>query len=241
MKFDIFLNKALAIHGNFYKYPNLEIVKARDTIEIICPLHGSYKQRVVNHLCGGGCNNCAQIKRNKGRQLNTKLFIEKAKLIHLEKYDYSLSEYIGYHTKLKIICRRHGVFIQDPASHLDGSGCNKCNKKGGLNLWADSAWSEAGKKSLTSEGFTLYLVRLYNENELFYKVGKTFNTVKQRFYKSLPYNYEIIDTIISKNSKLISLAERNILKQNEKYTPLIYFRGNTECLKKEVDLRKYIS
>lgn len=52
-------------------------------------------------------------------------FIERANIIHKNKYDYSLVEYVNNKTKIKIICPRHGVFEQTPASHLSESGCKE--------------------------------------------------------------------------------------------------------------------
>jgi very-short-patch-repair endonuclease len=56
------------------------------------------------------------------------MFIEKAKLIHNNKYDYSLVKYINNKTKVKIICPEHGIFEQLPSAHLQGQGCPKCKK-----------------------------------------------------------------------------------------------------------------
>ena len=57
-------------------------------------------------------------------------FIEKAKSVHGDKYDYSLIEYDGYRSKkkLKIICKHCGkIFEQKPNSHIAGQGCpNLC-------------------------------------------------------------------------------------------------------------------
>ena len=50
-------------------------------------------------------------------------FIEKANLVHNNKYDYSLVNYINNKTKVKIICKIHGAFEQIPDSHLRGRGC----------------------------------------------------------------------------------------------------------------------
>ena len=55
-----------------------------------------------------------------------KIFIEKAKNIHKDKYDYSRVEYIDSKTKICIICPIHGEFWQTPANHLKGDGCPKC-------------------------------------------------------------------------------------------------------------------
>ena len=53
-------------------------------------------------------------------------FINKAKEVHGDKYDYSYVEYIKAINKIIIICKKHGNFIQTPNSHLRGSGCVKC-------------------------------------------------------------------------------------------------------------------
>lgn len=56
-------------------------------------------------------------------------FIEKAKGIHNNKYDYSKVVYKNIHYKVCIICPEHGEFYQDPASHLKGCGCPECGNK----------------------------------------------------------------------------------------------------------------
>ena len=59
-------------------------------------------------------------------RLTTKIFRERSIAIHGDKYDYSLSEYIGKERPLKIICLEHGVFEQMPCNHWQGKGCWKC-------------------------------------------------------------------------------------------------------------------
>ena len=53
-------------------------------------------------------------------------FIEKAKKVHIDKYDYSKVEYINSQTKVCIICPKHGEFWQKPNGHLQGRGCPIC-------------------------------------------------------------------------------------------------------------------
>ena len=54
-------------------------------------------------------------------------FIEKAKLIHGDKYDYSLvDKNISRNEKIKIICQKHDIFEQRYDAHLSGQGCGKC-------------------------------------------------------------------------------------------------------------------
>jgi hypothetical protein len=49
----------------------------------------------------------------------------------MTKYDYSLTEYVGAHNKVKIMCKEHGnIFTQSPRKHLSGRGCPICAKYG---------------------------------------------------------------------------------------------------------------
>ena len=61
------------------------------------------------------------------KKLTTEGFINKAKKIHGDKYDYSKVEYVNAKTKVCIICPEHGEFWQTPDNHLKGFGCTKCN------------------------------------------------------------------------------------------------------------------
>lgn len=53
-------------------------------------------------------------------------FIQKAKTIHNDKYDYSKTDYKHSKIKVIIICSKHGKFNQNPNNHLNGQGCPKC-------------------------------------------------------------------------------------------------------------------
>jgi hypothetical protein len=53
-------------------------------------------------------------------------FIKKSYLLHNDRYDYSLVEYIKSSEKVNIICPLHGKFQQTPNNHLRGQGCRKC-------------------------------------------------------------------------------------------------------------------
>jgi hypothetical protein len=60
------------------------------------------------------------------KRKTTDEFIINAIKVHGDRYDYSLSDYINCKLELKIICKKHGIFDQDPSNHLSGKGCNKC-------------------------------------------------------------------------------------------------------------------
>lgn len=58
--------------------------------------------------------------------MTTEEFIQKAKAVHGDKYDYSMVEYVNTKTKVCVICPKHGEFWQIPNSHFRGIGCCKC-------------------------------------------------------------------------------------------------------------------
>ena len=45
------------------------------------------------------------------------------------KYDYSEVEYKNGYTKIKIICKEHGIFEQLPTNHLQGQKCPICSNR----------------------------------------------------------------------------------------------------------------
>ena len=61
-----------------------------------------------------------------GIKLTTEEFINRAKLVHGDKYDYSESVYVNARTNIKIKCKDHGEFQQKPYNHLGGNGCKWC-------------------------------------------------------------------------------------------------------------------
>jgi hypothetical protein len=61
-------------------------------------------------------------------KLTTEEFIQKSKEVHENRYDYSLTNYIGSRINVTIVCPEHGPFQQLPCNHLDGRGCPECGK-----------------------------------------------------------------------------------------------------------------
>lgn len=61
-----------------------------------------------------------------GLRIDKTLFIEKAKEVHGDKYDYTDVIYNGVDKKVKITCPMHGSFTQSPKNHLLGHGCPLC-------------------------------------------------------------------------------------------------------------------
>lgn len=97
----------------------------------------------------------------RGRPISNKeSFIEKAKAIHGDEYDYSNVNYITAKTKVTLICKKHGNFEQTPNAHLTGTICPLC-------------WKE--KKNCNTEEFIKKAIN---------KHGNKFNYDKVKYTKS---------------------------------------------------------
>ena len=123
-----FIEEARKVHGDKYDYSKTTYINAHTKVEIICPKHGSFWQIPNDHsLYKHGCFLCSQKNNGNTRNLKTIGFIEKARKVHGDKYDYSKVEYINKKTEVCIICSEHGEFFQLPSVHLRGNGCPKCS------------------------------------------------------------------------------------------------------------------
>ena len=116
-----FIEKARKVHGDKYDYSKVEYINNKTKVCIICPEHGEFWQTPNCHLSGDGCAKCS-----KKHKYTTEEWIEEAKKVHGNKYDYSKVNYINSQTKVCIICPEHGEFWQKPDRHLLGQGCPIC-------------------------------------------------------------------------------------------------------------------
>lgn len=116
-----FIEKANQVHAFKYDYSRVVYVNSRQEVEIICPIHGVYLQRPTIHVTGHGCGKCAGTYRP-----TTAEFVEKAKQVHKNKYDYSKTIYKNNKSPINIICPEHGLFAQSASMHLRGVGCPLC-------------------------------------------------------------------------------------------------------------------
>ena len=122
---DEFIKESIKIHGDKYDYSKVEYLGDKIKVCIICKKHGEFWQIPNNHLKGKGCPDCYG-----NRKLTKEKFIEKARKIHGDKYDYSKVEYKNIDTKVCIVCPKHGEFWQTPYKHInEKQQCVKCRGK----------------------------------------------------------------------------------------------------------------
>jgi len=141
-----FISEAKKIHGDRYDYSKVIYKNVNEKVCIVCLEHGEFWQTPYEHLNGHGCPKCS------GRaKLTIEEFIDKAKEIHGDKYDYSMVDYINNSTKVCIICPQHGEFWQTPREHLKGHGCFECGKV-----------TFSQKKKLSTEEFISRSLKIHN-------------------------------------------------------------------------------
>lgn len=181
----------------------------------------------------------------------TEYWINQAKEKYGDLYDYSLVDYTLSNNIVKIKCLKHNYsFTIKPVDHLSrNSGCSKCGDESFSKFrqenaigWKYSNWEKAGNKSKNFDSFKVYILKCWDNNktEEFYKIGKTYQTLKRRFHTkdSIPYNYEIL-SIIEGDAKIISELEERLKRENKefKYLPKLEFGGKYECFSQIKDLK----
>lgn len=135
---DKFLVRARKVHNEKFDYSLVKYKNFDINIKIICSTHGTFEQTPRRHLLGNGCKKCAVKAVGVSRRLSKEELLDRFQKLHGNRYDYSLVDYQGETQKIKIICRKHGLFMQRVIFHLKRCGCPICkNSKGecSIRLW----------------------------------------------------------------------------------------------------------
>lgn len=221
-----FIISSKKIHGDNYDYSLVEYSKTIIPVKIVCPKHGIFEQTPHNHLRKSGCPKCSRSRAENSRKYTKRQFTDKSNEIHNNKYSYDKVNYINSKTKVTITCKEHGDFLLTPKKHIQGIGCNSCVCFSRYNITV----ANRNKEEFKNKDAILYLVKVYNKEENFYKVGITTRTLKKRLLEvSKNYKYNVEKLIYTNLYDAIYL-ETKILNSNiEKYNPKIKFGGHTEC------------
>lgn len=224
------------------KYPNFDysntiFIDMQTEITITCEKGHIFNICPKQHLRKGGCMSC---NNRDVKQHTTESFIKAAKEIHNDKYDYSLVKYINNNIKVTIICKDH-TFEQIPRSHLEGKGCKSCNLKSGFKR---SSFIKNSIKNSINNKSIFYIIKCFNKNEEFYKIGITNRTIKQRYpdKKAMPYTYEIIKEVKGEAAFIWDLENKLKRNLNSKYFPIIKFPGCVqECYSDFNEINSYFN
>lgn len=117
-----FVARAKKLHDDKYDYSLVSYENVQDSVVIICPTHGKFRQQASGHLRGWGCQKCGGTAK-----MSTDDFIGKARQVHGNQYDYGETVYDGANKRVVITCQEHGNFEQLARQHLAGRGCPACS------------------------------------------------------------------------------------------------------------------
>lgn len=163
-----FVEDARRVHGDKYDYSKVDYVNSRTKVCVICPKHGEFWQKPNSHLNGQGCKQCYNDIVGDSLRTTKEGFIEKARKIHGDKYDYSKVEYINNKTEVTIVCPIHGEFKQRPDKHIiKGNGCKLCRSDSmKRKLFGVGVFDDYNKRCDCYSHWAKMLMRCYDEKTL---------------------------------------------------------------------------
>src|SRR4051812_49379938 len=97
-KNQVFIEKAVRVHGKKYKYDKVNYINNCTKVVIICPVHGEFLQSPCKHTTGQGCRKCAFVNQANRQSSTKETFIKIARDIHGEKYNYDKVNYVNART-----------------------------------------------------------------------------------------------------------------------------------------------
>jgi very-short-patch-repair endonuclease len=106
-----------------------------------------------------------EVYMHRTKKKTTEEFVNEARTIHGNKYDYSKTVYVNQLTEVCIICPIHGEFWQKPKNHLKGNGCQKCKIDKSHRKREHYILKFAGRRKIKdTKDFGEYYNKLYNRN-----------------------------------------------------------------------------
>ena len=155
---------------------------------------------------------------------------------HFDNLDFSKTVINKRLSKTIVTCKKHGDFVININNFITtNQNCAVCrdetlkySKNGG---WSITNWEDNSKTSKYFDSFKVYIVKCWDENEEFYKIGRTFTTVKKRYKGHIPYNYEEVKIYEFEDAKEAFDLEVVLKRENKnnRYDPLKNFHGKREC------------
>lgn len=125
-----FRAKLLLNFNDKIDFTKLSFINIETPVILDCKVHGEFTRNPRGLLDGFGCPKCEREIVDSANRLTLDEFLEMAKSVHGDLYDYSLVKYITSNVPVDIICKKHGIFKQRPSNHIhSGHNCPKCKRK----------------------------------------------------------------------------------------------------------------
>lgn len=120
---EIFISQAKQIHGDKFNYSKVNYINEKLKIDIICPIHGLFKQSPIKHLTGQGCPKCI------GKNVSKQEFVEQCQKLYGDKYIINANNYRNLSSEIEVECQKHGKFyIKAGLLYHAICGCKQCSE-----------------------------------------------------------------------------------------------------------------
>lgn len=134
-----YVTGCIAAHKGFYTYKDLIYISGKHKVEITCPLHGNFWQLAESHKHSKqGCPVCARENTTMKQRKSQDTFLNEAEKANLGKYTFEDTVYVNHKAKVKVNCKKHGIFEIQAAHLLEGHGCKRCMAENSKLLQKDT-------------------------------------------------------------------------------------------------------
>jgi serine protease inhibitor ecotin len=120
------VERSKIIHGDSYDYVEA-LHDGVSWLHLVCKTHGDFIQRSHEHLGGHGCIKCKEDKVAERSKKSDEEWFRYCGEVHEHAYEYKeIIREKFKRSKIRVVCKTHGEFVQDAGNHSNGSGCPSC-------------------------------------------------------------------------------------------------------------------
>jgi hypothetical protein len=112
LNLDVFIKRAVAVHGDRYDYHDVDYRTAHDKITIICRNHGPFQQEPNSHIAGSGCPKCNE---SKGERI-IRRYLELKGIPYRQEHRIPKVGYFDFAAKGPVLIEYHGGQHYHPCS-----------------------------------------------------------------------------------------------------------------------------
>lgn len=125
-----FKERLKEVYGDRFCLDKVVYGGAYENITLVCPIHGDFTVRACSAARGDAvCRKCSSIQRSLKSRIPFEEVIDRIHELHPTLVIDPSQEYLGTHSKINVVCPKHGEFLMTPNSLLSGQRCPKCGKE----------------------------------------------------------------------------------------------------------------
>lgn len=153
------------------------------------------------------------------------------------------NEYVNCKEKMNILCNNGHVFRRNWIDLLRNCKCPECSKLEYIGSY-NFTNAEINKNKWINKAAIVYIVKLFDKKESYFKIGITNLSVRKRILYRVPYEYELLYEIKTNMYDATYIEyELHCFHKKFQYIPKKNFDGWTECFEMIDDdiIKRYIN